>query len=216
MEIDRWADFDPARHPFDPAGVLGVLPAVAPPLPAPAPPRPPLEPGHEQEWLRYQAADNEHLRWNIALTEALVGHYGPWVRGWYWLPRRPDQPLRWNFWVPVSTSAAESWPLIADAILEWRRWLEELAARFRKFPPDRRETAIAELLTTTAARIADADEWQGLSGIVVSWFLQAGGVPAARATELVDRALTDHFDKWIHLTAEDAAAMAAQIAGELP
>jgi hypothetical protein len=225
--LQAWADVDPALHPFDPAGALTVVRSVATPLPPPVPPSVALNvwggPGSE-----YRAARDVAFRWNVAMTDALVAHYGSWAQGWHWTPDAGDysgeRVRRWEFFEPISTSAAEALPLVADELVRWRRWLESLAERFDRFWPALRpggpdrgdvaswEAAIAHLLTASAAGAEDEGSWQGWSRNVLIWFLTAAGLPELRSVMLVHEGLDSRYDHWKVLSPADVADIAERIA----
>ncbi|WP_241825538.1 hypothetical protein [Micromonospora sp. CB01531] len=119
--------------------------------------------------------------------------------------------------------------MVADEIVRWQRWLQELAERFDRFRPSLRlegtteradtvpiwEAATAHLLTTTVARIEDDDAWQGWCRRVLTWFLNAAGVPEQRSATLVEEAVDARFDNWVPLTAADVADIAERIARQV-
>ncbi|MER7334190.1 MULTISPECIES: hypothetical protein [unclassified Micromonospora] len=220
-----WADVDPARHSFDPAGAPAIVRSLAPPVPAV-----PLA-AQDAAWPDDHAAREDAFQWNMAMTDALVGHYGAWAYGWHWSLGVDDYVGelvgRWDFWAPISTSPAETLLLVADALVEWRRWLENLAERFDRFLPRLQgvaeqgeivavwETAIAHLMTTTVARVEDEDGWQAWCARVLTWFLNAAGVPEQRSAALVNRALGARFDGWVRLSVADVADVAERLAREV-
>jgi hypothetical protein len=224
--LQAWADVDPALHPFDPAEALTVVRSVAPPLPAPAPPGVALR-GRRGSQSEYRAARDVASRWNVAMTDALVGHYGSWAQGWHWTPDvdgySDGQIRRWEYFEPISMSAGEALPLVADELVRWRRWLESLAERFDRFRlalrpdgPDHGdvaswEAAIAHLLTTSEAGAEDEGSRQGWCRKVLTWFLTATGLPEQRSAALVHEAL-DRYDQWKALTPADLADIAERIA----
>ncbi|MER7890110.1 hypothetical protein ABTX15_09830 [Micromonospora sp. NPDC094482] len=70
-------------------------------------------------------------------------------------------------------------------------------------------------MTTTVARVEDEDGWQGWCGRVLTWFLNAAGVPEQRSATLVDRALDARFDGWVALCAADVVDVAERLAREV-
>jgi hypothetical protein len=209
----RWADVDPARYPFDPAGVPAVVRSAVAAIPPPAPTR--------------EAA----FRWNMAMTEALVRHYGAWAVDWFRSPGSVDYDgvpvARWDILEVIATSAAETALLISAEVVRWRRWLEDLAELFDRFlpalgpaatDPDRVpvwEAAVAQLVTISVARVEDDDRWQGMCEHVLGWFLTAAGVPKQRSAMLVDRVLDERFRGWVRLTTADVTDIAERLAREV-
>ena len=165
-----WADVDPARHPFDAGGALGVVRAVAPPVP----PRPRWTPSG-------QVGRGDAERWRNAVSHALVDRYGRWACGWCWAGGEGDYdggPV--GSWCCVSDSIAgpeETLALVATSLCEWRGWLEHLAERFGRFlplpdgddDPDGLvvawEIAVARLVTTTVDRTGSDSGWYGHCGL---------------------------------------------------
>jgi hypothetical protein len=216
-KLARWADVDPARYPFDPAGVQAVVRSAVAAIPPPAPTR--------------EAA----FRWNMAMSEALVRHYGPWAADWFRSPGSVHYDgvpaVRWDILGLITTSAAETTQLVSAEVVRWRRWLEQLAELFDRFlpslgpmapnpnpNPDRVtvwEAAVAQLVTMSVARVDDDDLWQGVCEQVLVWFLTAAGVPEQRSAMLVDGVLYERFRGWVSLTAADVTDIAERLAREV-
>ncbi|MGX7675839.1 hypothetical protein [Plantactinospora sp. DSM 117369] len=229
--LGSWADVDPARYPFDPDGVLAVVRALAPQVPPAVSPKMPLL--GPEAWDKYRADRELAARWNDAITDIFVDQYGDWAFGWHWSPGVDDYSdeltRTWDFWRPISTSPEESLRLVAAALVEWRRWLEELAERFDRFLPALRidgsagrddlvavwEAAITHLLIGTVSRIEDEDGWQGWCHRVLTWFLTAAGLPQERSEMLVGSAVDARFDGWVALTRADIADIAERLAREI-
>lgn len=184
--LATWAEVDPARHPFDPAGVPAVVRTMALP-----PPR--REP---EDWP-----------WVDAVGAALSERYGPWAYCWHWTPGESDRLGRVTRRVPPP---AEVPAFVADSLLAWRRWLEDLAELFDRLlplPDPARsagpggvatwEAAVAQVVRTVIAPVVDGDGWQGWCRRVLQWFLTAAAVPADSAAALVDGAIEKWFDDWV-------------------
>ncbi|MFI5833644.1 hypothetical protein ACIA5A_08190 [Micromonospora sp. NPDC051300] len=219
--LHDWAEVDPARHPFDAAGAARVVWRLAPPVPpAAAVPRP-RQVFDEAAWAASREADRLASDWNAAMTDALVDHYGSWAYGWHWGPRS-----LWYYFSPIVTSPPETLARVAAALMDWRRWLEEVAERFdRLLPalrdaapvgPDRAvaawEVAFAELLTAGSAWAEDPDCWYGPCHRMLVWLLTATGLPEDRAVALVDAALAPWSTRWAYLSAADVADLAERLA----
>ena len=209
MEPVSWAEADPARHPFDPGGVPAVVRAIAPPVP-PAP---------YHDGLRHVGGEAAG-QWLQAMTAALAGRYGRWASGWNHTPGSalwccPDHSIT----TPGGTVA-----LVADLLIEWRGWLEDLAERFSRFLPlpgpapealAAWETAVAHLVTAAAGRAGVDDGWPGVAGQVLRWFLEAAGVPARQHDDLIGHAIGGRFSSWIQPTTAEIADVAEDFAREL-
>jgi len=101
----QWGDLDPGTHPFDPVGVRGVVEDVL---------------RRDAKEASEVAVDEERA---VRLVDrALVVEYGAWAVGWCWV--RSDGG-------PVPNQPAKR---AARAMMEWRRFLEELAALFADLP----------------------------------------------------------------------------------
>ncbi|MFY4720092.1 hypothetical protein [Streptomyces sp. LaBMicrA B280] len=114
-----WADMDPATHPFDPGQALAVVrEVVSSSDPAAGGPR--------------------GLVSSHSVASGLAERYGSWAFGWYGnVDQNPDSGALVR--KPLGGTAGD---LDAQArrytavLLEWRSWLEELAALFAESAPD--------------------------------------------------------------------------------
>jgi hypothetical protein len=195
-----WADVDPARHPFDPAGVLAVVTELASPVPVlPAD--------------RYAGAP-EAAAWRDAVSRGLVERYGRWAAGWCWATGEGD----WDGgpgdgWCCVAHSVTTPGPtlsLIAGSLIQWRAWLEDLAARFERLADW--EAATAELVVVTAERTGSDSAWFHHCRQVLAWFLTAAGVPPERHADLVEHAVGGRFRSWVEPPEEVTAEVARRLA----
>jgi hypothetical protein len=181
-DLATWAEVDPARYPFDPAGVPMLVPSP--------PPR----------------GSEEALTWVHAVGAALSERYGPWAYRWDWTPGEWDR-LGWitNRIPPPDEAPA----FVADVLLVWRRWLENLAERFDRLLPlpdpapgarsgdvEAWEIAVAQVVRTVVATVADDGGWQGWCRRVLQWLLTAAGIPVDRAEVLADGAIDKRFEDW--------------------
>lgn len=219
--MDEWAEVDPARHPFDAAEAAGVVRRLAPPVPPAAPVPRRRQHFDEAAWAASREADRLSSDWHAALTDVLIDHYGSWAYGWHWGPRS-----RWPYFAPIVTSPPETLAGVAAALVDWRRWLEEVAERFdRLLPgldaaplagPDEAvaawEAAFAELLTAGSAWAEDPDCWHGPSNRMLTWLLTAAGLPVDRSVALVAEALAPWSTRWAYLSAADVADVAERLA----
>ncbi|MFE0588445.1 hypothetical protein [Micromonospora echinospora] len=156
---------------------------------------------------------------------ALSDRYGPWAYRWYWGPGEGER-LGWV--TDRIPTPAEAPAFVTESLLVWRRWLDGLAERFDRFLPlldpaeagpgdivATWEAAIAHLVMTTVAPVADDDGWQGWCRLVLRWFLTAADVPAEHAEALVDGAVDERFDHWVPLTAADIGDIAERLTREV-
>ena len=161
-----WAEADPARHPFDPGGVPAVVRAIAPPVP----------PTPYYDGLRHVGGEAAG-QWLRAMTAALASRYGRWAGDWN---RTPGSALRCCPEHSITTPG-ETLALVAELLIEWRGWLEDLAERFDRFLPlpGPAEEAVAAWeiavatssrppraapVTTTAGRASSTRSCGGFSG----------------------------------------------------
>ncbi|SBT40506.1 Fic family protein [Micromonospora auratinigra] len=197
-----WPEVDPASHPFDPAQVHDVLREIGTPVPPPV------------HWDgKTYVGDVEARAWRDRVSHALVDRYGRWAAGWRWSVGEGDfdgGPV--GSWCCVSHSmkgsADETLTLAADALREWRRWLEDLAERFDRFLPlasgdgDEEllvawETAVAQLVVMTVDRTRNDSGWYFHCERVLGWFLTAAGIPEQRHAALIEHAIGGRFRSWV-------------------
>jgi uncharacterized protein CbrC (UPF0167 family) len=201
-----WDDVDPRRHPFDAAEAAEAVRALAPAR------RTPLRPtGH--------AADSDIIRWSHEagwdwadeMTLAMVERWGRWTVGWRWAPDEGDYdggPV--GAWCCTRDSISATDPevtldRIAEALCEWRDWLEDTADRFDHYPLDRMpaedrqdawERATVRLVTQVVDRTGGGSGWYGHCRQVLIWFLTRWGVAEETARARVDKAIDGRFLSW--------------------
>ncbi|MEV6599365.1 Fic family protein [Actinoplanes sp. NPDC051346] len=215
-----WSDVDPARHRFDAGEALDVVRAVAPPVP----PRP--------TWTSTGLVGGEEAeRWRDAVSHALVDRYGRWASGWCWTVGEGDLdggPV--GAWCCVADSIAgpeETLALVAEALCEWRDWLEQLAGRFHRFLPlpDRDadpdgllvawELAVAQVVTATVDRTNSDSGWYGHCEQVLGWLLTAAGVPEDSHAALITSAVGGRFESWVEPSRLVVTDVAERLAREV-
>lgn len=221
--LRSWASVDPTRHPFDPAGARAVVRSIAAGMPPPAPV------DLRVAWEVLVPARKEASRWNMAMTRALVEHYGDWAFGWHWSEGTRDYvgrlPPRYDYWEAISSPETETLTLLADELVEWRRCLERLAGRFDRLRPAlcpdglpdavAWEAAITHVVLTSVGHREDYDQAQGWCGRVLIWFLNAAGLPDERSAELVDGSMARWYHGWARMGAADVADVAERLAREV-
>ncbi|MFI1992901.1 Fic family protein [Actinoplanes sp. NPDC020271] len=201
-----WPEVDPAAHPFDPGSVPAVVRAVAPAV---------MPPPH----------DPMARAWVDAVKLGLVEHFGRWAAGWENLSTGHSHggglSSRWCCAEDSLTTPERTLDAVAEALLDWRSYLEELARRFARYlplPEDPRasfatwEAAVGDLVATAAARTGSQEAWYGHSSRVLEWFLSAGGVPDHLAENLVGEAIGGRFRSWAAPTGAEVAEVAEALA----
>src|SRR5262249_36492722 len=126
-----WAEVDPAQHPFDADGVFEVVASLPPATNVPSYPPPPEYRGNFIWDTAYP--------WAEAMSAGLIDHYGRWAGGWGWTYGEGDLdggPMHtWSFAAYRQPSREAKLAVVAESLMEWRRWLEDLAERFARFLP---------------------------------------------------------------------------------
>ncbi|GAA3377431.1 hypothetical protein GCM10020367_53110 [Streptomyces sannanensis] len=218
-----WHDTNPEYHTFDPEAVHAVVRSLEP---AGRVPIRPQEPADLMAVIRW--GHEEGRAWTDAMDHALVRHYGPWASGWRWAHDEGDfggGPIGgWCCPRHSITTPEETVARVADCLIEWRKWLEDLNERFARFPvrdvpPEDREwmwdRAAVHLVTQTMDRTGVGDAWYGTCALVLSWYLTANGVDADDASRLVRRAIGGRFDSWIAPKPAAIHDLGEQLAREL-
>ncbi|MGY0004036.1 hypothetical protein [Micromonospora sp. I033] len=197
-----WVEVDPERHPFDPATAPDVIRSLPPADAVPAP--------AERTALRYEAGDE----WADAMSFAILHRYGRWATGWRYNVGEGDiggGPVgAWCCPRHSITTPEATLTVVADALREWRAYLEDLTERFGRFLPlvtdpaqpgdtvlDAWERAVANLVTVVVDRTGAESGWEHHCRQVLGWFLTAAGVPAARHERLIDAAIGGRFASWV-------------------
>ncbi|WP_338696729.1 hypothetical protein V2W30_14455 [Streptomyces sp. Q6] len=203
-----WRDVEPAKHPFDPSRALDAVRAVV------------ASPDPESGRPRGLWSDN-------SIAQGLAEHYGTWAFGWYTaMQLYPDSGTVIRELPPCGLGARDldqQARRYTDALLQWRGWLEELAAAFAPFVPgpdsdaatrrQLRESGVAALVTLVVERTQAGELWLGTCAQALTWFLEATGVPVAEAEELVDDIVDGEFASWVAPDAE-AIGRARKAVGE--
>lgn len=153
---------------------------------------------------------------------SLAQHYGSWAYGWYTsvdespysgmiireLPRGGDleqQALRYT-----------------SALVQWRGWLEALAAVFAQFAPGPdadgeqirrlRERAVAPIVTLVVERTGAGELWLGACWQALEWYLQSTGMSPLEA-EMAHDAVDAVFASWTAPDTEEVRRVGRAIGG---
>ncbi|MFI0939295.1 Fic family protein [Streptomyces sp. NPDC021020] len=199
-----WDDVDPARHLFDSASVDDVVRSLTAARHIPVHPRLRGLDHLDPTWR------GESRTWSEALTYGLAQHYGRWVVGWCWGIGEAEfdgGPV--SAWCHAAHSMREdpdeTLAVVAEALREWRDWLENLAWRFEAYPlrladiEDQRilwERTARALILQVGDRTEGASGWYGHCRQVLRWYLTRWEIPDARAAELVEQAVGGRFRSW--------------------
>jgi hypothetical protein len=200
-----WAEVDPATHPFDPAEVLPYVESL-PQLAELPPPR--------QPW-----------GWTTAVSTALAEHFGWWTYFWDLLRNSPATDI-WCCGFHSITTPAQTAATIARSVIAWRQWIERTAERMDRFLPlpadpddllDAWEIAATDLIGYAIEQFDVDDGWQGVTDLVLHWFLDLAGVPAGRSNELIATAVGGRFRSHTRpsqdLVLDVATRLAAEVTG---
>ncbi|QGQ18244.1 hypothetical protein GC089_01890 [Cellulomonas sp. JZ18] len=208
----RWAEVDPRRHAFDPS----AAPAVVRSLPAAA-----RVPTSRRRGL---VGGDE---WAAAMDRDLVSRYGRWASGWRWARGEGDVDggpvTAWCCPEHSITTRGATLTAVTAALVEWRSWLEELAARFDELLPvpasatedevlEIWERAVAQLVTLVVARTEAESSWYRHCRLVLAWFLSAAGVPEDRHATLLEDAVGGRFHSWSEPEPSAVARVAERLA----
>jgi hypothetical protein len=127
--------------------------------------------------------------------------------------------------VPHSiTSADQTLNLVADSLIEWRQWLEDLAARFERLlptlDPAQRpadlvvawEIAVAQLVVTVVDRTEAESGWYYHCSQVLMWLLTAAGIAEQDRAHMIVDAIGGRFHSWSEPTPPDVSDTAERLA----
>ncbi|MEV7500546.1 hypothetical protein [Streptomyces sp. NPDC093018] len=203
-----WADMDPATHPFDPGRALAVVREVVS--------------SSDPATGRPRGLVSSH-----SVARGLAERYGSWAFGWYGnvdqnphsgaLIRKPlgdtggdlDAQVHWH----------------TAVLLEWRSWLEELAALFAESAPHddadvgeeekrrSRERGVAPVVALVVERTGAGELWRAACARTLTWYLESTGMSSEDAEELADDVVDGEFESWVAPDAE-TVEKARDIIGE--
>ncbi|MFI0714520.1 hypothetical protein ACH4SK_28585 [Streptomyces inhibens] len=147
-------------------------------------------------------------RWCERHVDALfLERYGLWARHWNWTVGEAGGVVgSWCCGACSVSTPEETAARAVAALLEWREWLEELAARFAELAPppqaspeDRSwhlERASARLVTRVLDRTGAESGWYGQCSLALEWFLTSAGMDPAEARAAVADAIGGRFKSW--------------------
>ncbi|MFH7335968.1 hypothetical protein [Streptomyces sp. KHY 26] len=108
-------------------------------------------------------------------------------------------------------------------LLEWRSWLEELAAVFTDAAPDAdagederrcsRERGVAPVVALVVERTGAGELWRAACARTLTWYLESTGMASEDAEELADDVVDGEFESWVAPDAE-AVEKACDIIGK--
>jgi hypothetical protein len=175
-------------------------------------------------------SDTAGTAWSAAMSAALVEHYGRWACGWRWSTGESDFDggpiVSWCCPRDSMSTPDASLAVVAEAVIEWRSWLEELAERFGRFLPipadaddevvlDRWERAVAHLVTVVVDRTQADSGWHGHCQVVLGWFLSAAGIPPEQHAALIEDAFGGRFRSWVTPADRVIDEVAERLAGTM-
>ncbi|MFJ8882419.1 hypothetical protein ACIRJR_03280 [Streptomyces sp. NPDC102402] len=195
-DVLTWAGLDPESHPFvwSEDEEIRVTALVVPLVPT----------GEDVGWQAKHRCVNQ-------VTELFVGRYGAWAADWNWSIGEGDKDGGVvGAWCCSSHSVGSPEETAAKAVaslVEWRAWLEGLAAVFAELAPDpdaspeqrswHLERAAVRLVTRVLDRGGADSGWYGACYLVLQWFLTSCGMDRAEAMAVVADAIGGRFESWV-------------------
>ncbi len=209
----RWSDVDPAGRAFDPAPARA---AVAERIGGAA---------------RRPASRHGDRALEESVDRAVVAAYGAWAAGWCWATSEPGGggPVRgWccardSLLVGDDEEAAATINRVVAALVEWRAFLEELAAVFAELHvtliepaiEDRVAGAAAYLLPIVVQRTHASDAWYATFERVLLWYLESDGHDPDVVGEAVAGVISGRFASWVEPSADAARTACAELGYEV-
>ncbi|MCX4421912.1 hypothetical protein ACIQWL_43320 [Streptomyces mirabilis] len=203
-----WQDVDPATHPFDARQASGVVREV---LSVPDP----------------ESGRSGGLRSDNSVARGLAEYYGSWAFGWWSAVDESPHSGAIIRDLPAGGHGADDLEQQAQrytsALLQWRAWLEELAATFAQSAPRQdadeeelrrlRERGVAPLVTLVVERTEAGEAWRGPCSTALAWYLESTGMSPGEAEDLADEVVDSEFESWI-APDEEAMGRARETIGE--
>ncbi|WP_436771946.1 hypothetical protein [Yinghuangia sp. YIM S09857] len=182
-----WDDVDPARHPFDPATVAGVIDGLP-----------------TDRFTR--ALVDRYGRWAAGWAWTRNNSGGPVTVWCCWAHPRGGLShaelveaalTEWRTWLEALASRFEA---LAPPLGTPR----ERSASW--------EHAVTVLVTDVVERTGASEMWHAHGTLVLDWFLAHQGVPAKRRGPLLDKAIRGRFADWNKPDPELLADVARRVA----
>lgn len=203
-----WQDVDPTTHPFNPDQALDVVRDVVS--------------SQDPESGRPRGLGSTH-----SIARGLAEHYGSWAFGWYHAVDESPYSGAIIRDLPVSGPGAHDPEQQArrytSALLQWRAWMEELAAIFAQFAPGPdtdeedvrrlRERGVAPLVTLVVERTGAGELWRGPCSQALAWYLESTGMSAEEAEDFADEVVDSAFESWV-APDDEAVSRARETIGE--
>lgn len=207
-----WSEVDPRVHAFDHASALTEVTALPPSAEVPVGP---TEVNARITWSREVAGP-----WTLEMTRALAGRFGRWSTGWQWSRDGGGGPVgSWCCPQHSITTPEETLQRVADALCEWRAWLEELAEFFERHPIGETDhehawerTAVL-LINRVLDRTHACESWYAHCELVLTWYLTGWGVPRGTAEARVEAAVDGRFESWTVPESPVVREVAERLAG---
>lgn len=219
-----WDEVAPGSHPFDRGSAAQVVRSLGPAQRVPHRPDVPVSSAEMRAWC-----DGEAEPWADAMSHALAEAYGRWVLGWRWAHDEGDfdgGPVgSWCCPRDSITTPQETLARVAEALSEWRGWLESLSAWFEArtldlaAADDQRilwERTARDLILHVTDRTGCGSGWYRHCRQVLTWFLSRWGVAPDVAEKLVDQAVGGRFESWTSPDLVLADAVAEKLALSVP
>ncbi|MCE3030679.1 hypothetical protein [Streptomyces sp. CMSTAAHL-2] len=203
-----WADMDPATHPFDPGRALAVVREVVS--------------SSDPATGRPRGLVSSH-----SVARGLAERYGPWAFGWY--GNVDEDPCAGALIrKPLGDTADDLDAQVQNytgILLEWRSWLEELAALFAESAPHddadageeerrrSRERGVAPVVALVVERTDAGELWRAACARTLTWYLESTGMASEDAEDLADDVVDGEFESWVAPDAE-AVGKARDIIGK--
>jgi hypothetical protein len=200
----RWSDVVPAARTFDASRAREIA----------------------QRLVTRAAASASFDRYQLEteIDRELIAEYGNWAAGWDWTATDGGPVRAWCCASHSVLPARETDPRLSidrvvAALEDWRAFLLQLDAEFAAIhevtkdqPLERAaEHAAARLLPVVVERTEAQDAWYGTFACVLTWYLDARGVPVDRVRRLVHETISGSFASWSAPDASTAAATFAQL-----
>ncbi|WP_018352234.1 hypothetical protein [Longispora albida] len=136
----------------------------------------------------WQADPQESREWSRAVSRGLAERYGRWAAGWSWGIGSGDyggeSSMLWGTDMYSITTPGETIARVANCLIRWRNWLEDVAWHFDQLlpmPGPEAAPAVAFAaweaagvrLAHAAGSSTDIDNWGGWVWRVYFWFAEA-------------------------------------------